>query len=91
MVINGDAAPETFDGADISYTNLKIEWMLTPDTAVLLSKPGLAYDANRTDKSVDAQVPTVQYEVKPVWWINSGVGLSVNTPVFYLDDKKCED
>jgi hypothetical protein len=91
MVINGDAAPETFDGADISLPNLKIGWMLKPNTAILLSMPGMAYDANGVDRSVDALVPTVQHWIKPDWWINGGIGLSMDSPAFYEDDKKGQD
>jgi len=91
LVIDGNAAPETFDGADISLPNLKIGWMINPNTALLLSMPGIAYDAEGVDRSIDALIPTLQHWVKPNWWVNGGVGLSMDTPAFYEDDKKGQD
>jgi len=91
LVIDGNAAPETFEGADISLPNLKIGWMIKPNTALLLSMPGMAYDAEGVDRSIDALVPTLQHWIKPNWWIHGGIGLSMDTPAFYEDDKKGQD
>jgi hypothetical protein len=91
LSIEGDAAPETFEDGDISFPNLKIGWMLTPNTALLLSMPGMAYEAQGVDRSFDALIPSVQHWVRPNWWINGGVGLGLDTPAFYEDKVKGQD
>ena len=88
LSIEGDAAPSTFEDSDISLPNLKIGWMLNPNTALLLSMPGMAYKAQGVDRSFEGLVPTVQHWVRPNWWINGGVGLGLDTPAFYEDDVK---
>lgn len=91
LSIEGDSAPEVFEGGDISLPNLKIGWMLTPNTALLLSMPGMAYEANGVGRSFDGLVPSVQHWVRPNWWINGGVGLGLDTPAFFEDEVKGQD
>lgn len=91
LSIEGDNAPEVFEGGDLSLPNLKIGWMLTPNTALLLSNPGMAYEADGVDRSIDAVVPSIQHWMRPNWWVNGGIGLSMDTPAFFEDDKKGQD
>lgn len=91
LSLEGNAAPEAFEGGDLSLPNLKIGWMLNPNTALLLSMPGMAYEADGVDRSVDALVPSIQHWVRPNWWINGGVGLSLDTPAFYEGNVKGQD
>lgn len=91
LSIEGDAAPSTFEDSDISLPNLKIGWMLNPNTALLLSMPGMAYEVQGVDRSFDGLIPTVQHWVRSNWWINGGVGLGLDTPAFYEDKVKGQD
>lgn len=83
-----------FDEAQggISLPNLKIGWMLNERLAVLATFPGLIYEFEGKDRSFEGFIPTIQYWVKDRWWINGGVGLSMDMPAFYeVENIKDED
>ena len=53
---------------------------------------GMIYDFDGKDRSFEAFTPSVQYWVKDNFWINGGVGLSVDMPALYeFDDLSSED
>lgn len=84
--IEGDAAPGTFEDGGLPFPNLKIGWMITPKTALLLSIPGMGYEIDGVDRSFDSVVPSIQYWVRPKWWVNVGFGLGMDSVAFYEDD-----
>lgn len=85
LSIEGDAAPDSFEDSGLSLPNLKIGWMLTPKTALLLSIPGVRYEFDGVDRSFDAIVPSIQYWVRPNWWVNGGFGLGMDSVAGFGD------
>jgi len=84
----------TFDDAEggIYLPNLKFGWMLNDRLAIMMSLPGMQYEYEGKDRSFDAIVPALQYWVKDKWWINGGIGLTIDGPALYeIDDFDNED
>ena len=90
-----DSELETdFDDAQggIYLPNLKLGWMLNDRLALLATFPGMTYEHEGKDRSFDAIVPALQYWVNNRWWINGGIGLTVDSPALYdFDDFDTED
>ncbi|NBC02917.1 MAG: hypothetical protein GVY20_04340 [Bacteroidetes bacterium] len=85
LSIEGDAFG-SFEDSGLSLPNLKIGWMISPKTALLLSIPGMGYEIDGVDRSFDSVVPSIQYWVRPKWWVNVGFGLGMDSVAFYEDD-----
>lgn len=76
----------------IYLPNLKLGWMLNDRLAIMATFPGMVYEYEGKDRSFDAIVPALQYWVKDRWWINGGIGLTVDSPALYeVDDFDEED
>lgn len=83
-----------FDEGQFVFTlpNLKLGWMVNERLAILGTFHGMIYDFDGKDRSFEAFTPSVQYWVKDHFWINGGVGLSVDMPALYeFDDLSSED
>ena len=90
LSLSGDVT-NTSDGFGISLPNVKVGTMLSPNTALLLNLPGMQYEQNGKDRSIDALALSLQYWVKPSWWINGGAGISMDTRAFYEKNNSEQD
>ncbi len=76
----------------ISFPNLKFGYMLNERLALMATLPGLIYEYENKDRSFEALIPSIQYWVQDRWWINGGVGMALDMPVWYdFDDFKDGD
>lgn len=68
----------------IGLPDLKIGYMLSSRTAILLTSAGAIYELNeKHDQSFQAFIPTLQYWAKDKLWISGGFGISMDSPAFY--------
>jgi hypothetical protein len=74
------------DGADISLPNLKFGYRFKQNMAVMVTIPGVSYEENDSDRSIDGFIPSLQYWVKPGWWISGGFGLGLDAKAIYESD-----
>ncbi|MEQ9308599.1 MAG: hypothetical protein RLN90_04040 [Balneolaceae bacterium] len=88
--ILGDT-PNISDGASISLPNLKIGWMYNQDVALLITTPGLNYTRGDLDRSIDGIIPSVQYWVKPNWWVSGGLGLGIDSATIFDSNSSNDD
>jgi hypothetical protein len=73
-----------------SFPNLRIGYMVSPRTAVVVLLPGTIYryegvgeqDRPR-DRGFEGIIPSIQYWVADRWWIMGGAGLTLDAPTFY--------
>lgn len=70
-----------------SFPNMKIGYMLGSRTAALVSLPGTVYrygwSGRERDRGFEGIIPSIQYWVKPRWWVSGGAGLAMDAPAFY--------
>ena len=85
LSIEGDAFG-SFEESGLSFPNLKIGWMISPKTALLLSIPEMGYEFDGVDRSFDSVVPSIQYWLRPKWWVSGGFGIGMDYVAFYEDD-----
>ncbi len=89
---SGQENPFEKASGGFSLPNLKIGMMLNEKTALLATFPGMIYEYEGQDRSFEAFIPSIQYWLKDRWWVNGGVGLSMDFPAFYeVDDFKDQD
>lgn len=84
-------ATETQTG--LSFPNFKVGKMIGDRTALLVYLPGSIYRysgvGRERDRGFEGIIPSVQYWLKPKWWVMAGAGLTLDAPAFY--DIKAED
>lgn len=71
----------------LSLPNLKIGYMVSPRTALLVYLPGTVYSFNQEgrerDRGFEGILPSVQYWAGDRLWLLAGVGLGLDAPAFY--------
>lgn len=84
-------ATETQTG--LSFPNFKAGKMINNRMALLIYLPGSIYrykgEGRERDRGFEGIIPSVQYWLKPRWWVMAGAGLTLDAPAFY--DIKGED
>ena len=89
--LSGNNLPNKTTGV-YSIPNIKVGTMLNEKLALLVIIPGANYKYEDNDRSFEAFIPSLQYWFKDRWWINGGIGLTMDFPAFYtVNDPKEAD
>jgi hypothetical protein len=87
------AGLSTENQSSLSFPNFKVGKMIRNRTALLVYLPGSIYRykgiGRERDRGFEGIIPSVQYWLKPRWWVLAGAGLTFDAPAFY--DIKSED
>ena len=69
--------------------NIKVGDRFNKKIALCILLPGANYKYHGKDRGFEGFVPSVQYWIKPKWWVLMGSGLTFDAPAFYtVDDPK---
>ena len=82
--------------AVLSLPNIKVGFMANSRLALMLSLPGVAYEYEHFDRTMEkrtfhALLPTAQYWTGKRWWISGGLGLAMEFPSLFEDDISNKD
>ena len=72
----------------MSILNLKLGWMITPQTAICLHVPSGGHTENGETRAFEAVLITGHWFAEKIWGI-AGIGLAMDMPPFY--DTKNDD
>ena len=70
-----------------SIPNFKIGWSFTERFSMYLHTPGVVYQANGSDRGLEAIAIGGQYRALNRWWVMGATGLTFDAPAFYTVKK----
>jgi hypothetical protein len=89
MLLQKDKNADLESYGKISILNLKLGYMVSPNTALCIHVPSGGHKENGETRAFEASLITAQHWFADRFWASAGVGLAMDMPPFY--DTKIED
>jgi hypothetical protein len=83
VLLEKDSGIDLENYGKISFLNLKLGWMITPETAICLHVPSGGHRENGETRAFEAVLVTAQHWFSKRIWGMGGVGLAMDMPPFY--------
>lgn len=77
---------QTTTNFSASLPNFKIGYAVSEKFSMMIYLPGAIYQFDDLDRGFEGIMLNGQYWLKDRWWINAGVGLTLDAPAFYTVD-----